>query len=61
MSRSQRNARMSKTAKKAPMGGTAKGEPEGVTEKDGSQNIAGTVNRFTTDDYKGMQVVKENR
>lgn len=50
MSRSQKDARRATSAKKAPESSGAPSYPD-VTQKDGSENIAGTVNRVSTDEY----------
>jgi len=53
MSRSQKNVRMgiSGPGPVASQNGSTAGVPAEVTKQDGAQNIAGTVNRFSTDDY----------
>ena len=51
MSRSQKNVRL-RVGSPASEGGRNPSTPEGVTEKDGATNIAGTLERFSTDDYQ---------
>lgn len=44
------------------MGGDVGNTPEGVTQKDGAENIAGpSPDRISADDYRGFQIVKEDR
>jgi hypothetical protein len=61
MSRAQKNVRLRSPGSPKPEGGMAKGEPADVTKKNGATNVAGDVNRFTTDDYMGMVRTYENR
>ena len=61
MSRSQKNVRLAQRAVAPPTSGNADSMPGEVTKKDGAANIAGTVDRFSTDDYRGtVRVTDEN-
>lgn len=59
MSRAQKNVRL-RVGPTAPESSGSPSLPD-VTQKDSAENIAGDVNRVSTDDYKGFSVVKDDR